>query len=617
MCGIVGFIGNRNTVPILLNGLRRLEYRGYDSSGLAVINRGKDGNKIILHKKKGKIKDMASTMPANIKNSNSTIGISHTRWATHGKPSTINAHPHTDCSGKIAVVHNGIIENYNSLRERLTKRGHTFVSETDTEILPHVIEEYMKTEERDLVSAVKKSLKTINGTYGIIVLHSDYPDMLIAARNSSPLVIGVGIDEMIIASDISAIISHTQQVIYLEDGEVSVIKIDDIETSDLNDVFIQKSVKKIYLELKEIEKGKYPNYMIKEIHEQPESIKRVFQGRLVREYATARLNGLNLDNSEYFNIKRICIIGCGTAMHSGFVGKYFLEDMARVPCDVEIASEFRYKNPIIDNTTLYFAVSQSGETADTLAAIREIKRKGGLVSAISNVVGSSIARESGRGVYIHAGPEIAVASTKAFTSQVTALFLFSLLIARIRDMSATLGSKLIYELERIPKKVSAILKEQAKVKEIAQKYVNNNSFLFLGRHISYPIAMEGALKLKEISYVHAEAYAAGEMKHGPIALIDENLVVVIVAPHDDVYSKTISNIEEVKARRGKIIVVTNPGDKQIESLASDVIYVPKTDKMLSSLLTVIPLQLLAYYMALLRNCNVDQPRNLAKSVTVE
>lgn len=617
MCGIVGFIGNRNTVPILLNGLRRLEYRGYDSSGLAVINKGKDGEKILLHKKKGKIKDMAITMPASIKNTKAKVGISHTRWATHGKPSTTNAHPHIDCTGKIAVVHNGIIENYNSLKERLTNRGHTFISDTDTEVLPHLIEEYMKTEERDLVSAVKQSLKTIMGTYGIIVMHSDYPDILIAARNSSPLVIGVGIDEMIIASDVSAIISHTQQVIYLEDGEVSVLKKDDIETSDLNDVFIQKSVEKIYLELKEIEKGKYPNYMIKEINEQYESIKRVFQGRLVPEYATARLNGLNLDNSEYFNIRRICVIACGTAMHSGLVAKYFLEDMARVPCDVEIASEFRYKNPIIDNTTLYLAISQSGETADTLAAIREIKRKGGRIAGISNVVGSSIARECGRGVYIHAGPEIAVASTKAFTSQVTALFLFALLIARMRDMSAALGNKLISELESIPKKVSAVVKEEVKIEELAEKYLKYNNFLFLGRHISYPIALEGALKLKEISYAYAEAYAAGEMKHGPIALIDDNLVVVIVAPHDDVYAKTISNIEEVKARRGKIIVVTNPGDKQIESLASDVIYVPKTDKMLSPLLTIIPLQLFAYHMAVLRNCDVDQPRNLAKSVTVE
>jgi len=617
MCGIVGFVGNRNTVPILLSGLKRLEYRGYDSSGLAFINREKDGNKLIVHKKKGKIKEMVDSMPVNIKNTKATIGISHTRWATHGKPSTTNAHPHVDCSGKIAVVHNGIIENYNTLKERLIKRGHTFVSETDTEVLPHLIEEYMKTEERDLLSAVKQTLRTISGTYGIIVLHSDYPDMLIVARNSSPLVIGVGIDEMIIASDVAAIISHTQQVIYLEDGEVSVIKKDDIETSDLNDVFVQKAVEKIYLELKEIEKGKYSHYMLKEINEQSESIKRVFQGRLVPEYATARLNGLDLENIEYFNIKRICIIACGTAMHSGLVAKYFLEDMARLPCDVEIASEFRYKNPIIDNTTLYFAVSQSGETADTLAALKEIKRKGGRVAAISNVVGSSIARESGRGVYIHAGPEIAVASTKAFTSQVTALFLFALLVARMRDMSAMLGSKLICELERIPKKVSAIFREDAKIEELANKYINCNNFLFLGRHISYPIAMEGALKLKEISYAHAEAYAAGEMKHGPIALIDEKLAVVVIAPHDDVYSKTINNIEEVKARKGQMIVITNPGDKQIESLATDIIYVPKTDKMLSPLLTVIPLQLFAYYMAVLRGCNVDQPRNLAKSVTVE
>jgi glucosamine--fructose-6-phosphate aminotransferase (isomerizing) len=616
MCGIVGYIGNKRAVPILTSGLKRLEYRGYDSSGVAVINQAKKiGDVLVVHKDKGKISDMLASMPQEVKASNSTIGISHTRWATHGEPSQMNAHPHVDGSGKIAVVHNGIIENYSELKEKLSKMDHQFVSETDTEVIPHLIQQYMK--DQDLLSAVKQALRTVRGTYGLLIMHSDYPDRLIAARNSSPLLIGVGFDEMIVASDLTAIAAFTQQVIYLADGEVSVLQKDDIDTSDLNDVYIKKSVEKIYLQLQEIEKGKYSHYMLKEIHEQQESIERVYMGRTVHEDGTAQLSGLNFDRTEFFNTQRLCIIGCGTAMHAGLVSKYFFEEMARIPCDVEIASEYRQKKLMIDEKTLYLAISQSGETADTLAALREIKRKEGRVAAISNVVGSSIARECGRGVYIHAGPEIAVASTKAFTSQITALFLFSLFIARKRDMSEDLGKKLVAELTEIPKKVEEILNNAQQIERLAEKYVNLNNFLFLGRHVSYPIAMEGALKLKEISYIHAEAYAAGEMKHGAIALVDEHMGVVFVAPHDEVYSRTISNIEEIKARKGNIIVITNKGDSQIEQLANDVIYIPKTDRMLSPLLMVIPLQLFAYYMAIKRGCDVDQPRNLAKSVTVE
>jgi glucosamine--fructose-6-phosphate aminotransferase (isomerizing) len=617
MCGIVGYIGSRRAVPILSSGIKRLEYRGYDSSGIAVIDgHKKSSHEIILHKKSGKINEMTASMPPDLKESPAVVGIAHTRWATHGKPTTENAHPHRDCDGKIAVVHNGIIENYSILKERLIKRGHTFTSETDTEIIAHLIEEYME-ENDNFESAVKQALKTVTGTYGIVALHSDFPDRIVVARNSSPLHVGIGIDEMIVASDLSAIIGHTQQVIHLEDGEISVLKKDDIETSDLNDVIIQKSVEKVYLELSEVEKGRYPHYMLKEIFEQPESLQRTYTGRLIIEHGTARLNGLNLDRRDYFNIKRVHVIACGTAMHSGLVAKYLLEEIARVPCEVEIASEFRYKNPIIDDTTFYFIVSQSGETADSLAALREIKRKGGRVAAISNVVGSSIARESGSGVFIHAGPEISVASTKAFTSQVTAFFLFALYIARMRDMSHSLGDKLISELERLPKKIKKILNSTEEIEKLAEKYYKLNNFLFVGRHINYPIAMEGALKLKEISYCHAEAYAAGELKHGAIALVDESMGIICIAPHDDVYEKNLSNIEEIKARKGRIIAITTTGDKHLEKLASDVIYVPRTDKMLTPLLTVIPLQLFAYYMALKKGCDIDKPRNLAKSVTVE
>ena len=612
MCGIVGYVGKRKIVPILVEGLKRLEYRGYDSAGVAVVG----ANGLRMHKKAGKIREMERTVPQSYLTLEGSCGIAHTRWATHGPPNDVNAHPHTSTSERIAVVHNGIIENYASLKQMLMEDGYVFVTETDTEVLAHLIHKHYKD---DLDEAVKSALMYVQGTYGIAVVADDRPHEIVVARNGSPIVLGVGDDEMFVASDVTAIIAYTQQVIYLDDGETAVLHPDDYHTTTLDDTRVDKDVQEVDWRIDQIEKGDFEHFMLKEIAEQPASIRRAYRGRVIPEYGTARLGGLNLERREFFDINRVCLIACGTSYHAGLVASYLLESLARVPCAVEVASEFRYRNPIIEKHTLYFAISQSGETADTLAALREIRRKGGRVLGLVNVVGSTIARESDGGIYIRSGPEIAVASTKAFTSQVVALLLFTITIGRMKDMSPAVGSRLLKALDHIPAQVEQVLENAAVVEALADKYLDSEFCLFLGRGISYPVAMEGALKLKEVSYVNAEGLAAAEMKHGPIALIHEETPVLFVAPRDELFEKTLSNMEEVRARKGRIIVITNPDpdDTRAEDLAEDVFHVPATEDALSPLLTVVPLQLFSYYMAVKLGRDVDQPRNLAKSVTVE
>ncbi len=612
MCGIVGYVGKRRIVPTLVESLKRLEYRGYDSSGVAVLTQGG----IRVHKKSGKIRAMERSIPESYLAYEATCGIAHTRWATHGPPTDVNAHPHTSTSHRIALVHNGIIENYQALKQMLVEDGVVFSTDTDTEVLAHLVHKHYKT---DLAEAVKNALMYIKGTYGIAVVADDRPHEIVVARNGSPIVLGLGDGEMFVASDVTAIVAHTQQVIYLEDGETAVLHADDYHTTTLDDTRVDKDVQEVDWRIDEIERGDFDHFMLKEIYEQPVSIRRAFRGRVIPEVGTTLLGGLNLDRREFFDIERIKIIACGTSYHAGLVAGYLLETLARVPCDVEIASEFRYKNPIIHKNTLYFAVSQSGETADTLAALREIQRKGGRVLGVVNVVGSTIARESDGGIYIRSGPEIAVASTKAFTSQVTALLLFTITLGRMKDMSPGLGRKLLEALEHIPAQVEEILETAPQIEALVDRLLGSDYFLFLGRGVSYPVALEGALKLKEISYCTAEGLAAAEMKHGPIALIHEGTPVVFVAPRDELFEKTCANIEEVRARKGRVVVITNHNgdDARVEALADEVIYVPDTNDALTPLLTVVPLQLFSYYMAVRLGRDVDQPRNLAKSVTVE
>jgi glutamine---fructose-6-phosphate transaminase (isomerizing) len=612
MCGIVGYVGKRRIVPTLVESLKRLEYRGYDSSGVAVLTQGG----IRVHKKSGKIRAMERSIPESYLAYEATCGIAHTRWATHGSPTDGNAHPHTSTSHRIALVHNGIIENYQSLKQMLVEDGVVFSTETDTEVLAHLVHKHYRT---DLAEAVKNALMYIKGTYGIAVVADDRPHEIVVARNGSPIVLGLGDGEMFVASDVTAIVAHTQQVIYLEDGETAVLHADDYHTTTLDDTRVDKEVQEVDWRIDEIERGDFDHFMLKEIYEQPVSIRRAFRGRVIPEVGTTLLGGLNLDRREFFDIERIKIIACGTSYHAGLVAGYLLETLARVPCDVEIASEFRYKNPIIHKNTLYFAVSQSGETADTLAALREIQRKGGRVLGVVNVVGSTIARESDGGIYIRSGPEIAVASTKAFTSQVTALLLFTITLGRMKDMSPGLGKKLLEALEHIPAQVEEILESAPQIEALVDRLLGSDYFLFLGRGVSYPVALEGALKLKEISYCTAEGLAAAEMKHGPIALIHEGTPVVFVAPRDELFEKTCVSIEEVRARKGRVVVITNHNgdDARVEALADEVIYVPETNDALTPLLTVVPLQLFSYYMAVRLGRDVDQPRNLAKSVTVE
>jgi glucosamine--fructose-6-phosphate aminotransferase (isomerizing) len=608
MCGIIGYVGKEKAVPLLIEGLKRLEYRGYDSAGIAVL----ENHGLIYEKCAGKI----AALEALLENRDfkSTVGIAHTRWATHGEPTNLNAHPHLDCQGNIAVVHNGIIENYRSLRELLSRKGHQFTSDTDTEILAHLIEEYY---DGDLMEATQAALSQVEGTYGIAVISKDNPHQIVAARHGSPLVIGTGKGENFVASDVAAILRHTNRVVYLEDREVALVDPDSFVISTVDKTEVTPQIQEISWTLDQIEKGGFPHFMLKEIFEQPTTLRNAIRGRLNYEEGTARLNGLNLQYEELHLIDRIILTACGTAWHAALSGEYMIEDAAQIPVEVEYASEFRYRSPIINEGTIVFVISQSGETTDTQAALREAKRKGATVLGICNVVGSTIARETDGGVYIHAGPEIGVASTKAFTSQMMILALISLLLGRMRSMSLERGREIIEAIHKIPDQVQQILENNDHVRDIAGKYYKKDNFLYLGRGPNFPIALEGALKLKEISYIHAEGYPAAEMKHGPIALIDDNMPVVVIALKDRVYDKVLSNIAEIKARKGKVIAIATQGDDQIQDKVDHVIYIPQTVELLTPILSVIPLQLMAYHMAVMRDCNVDQPRNLAKSVTVE
>jgi len=610
MCGIVGYIGNRQDIRIGLEALKRLEYRGYDSAGMAVYDPEK--REIFSVKAVGRIASLEKKLSQlDLKG---TPFLFYTRWATHGGVTETNCHPHSDCKKAIWVVHNGIIENYQILKEKLIQKGHKFVSETDTEVIPHLIEHFF---EGNLEEAVRKALHFLKGTYALAIISSKDPQKLVLARNSAPLLIGLGKNEYLAASDPSAVITHTNKVIYLDDFEIAVLTPKDYKISDLNHQRIKKEITEIDWTIEEAQKGGYPHFMLKEIMEQPESINNSLRGRLIIDLGLAKLGGLESVQEKLKEIDRINIIACGTSYYAGLVGEYMLEEYAGLPTEVDLASEFRYRKPIIDKKTGSIFISQSGETADTLAALREVKRKGGLTLGIVNVVGSSVARETEAGVYNHAGPEIGVASTKAFTSQLAVLALFTLFLGRQRDLSLVMGQRITKELSKIPALAKETLELAPQIKRLAKKYKNFNNFLYIGRKYNFPVALEGALKLKEISYVHAEGYGAGEMKHGPIALIDENFPTLAICPKDSVYEKMISNIQEIKARRGKIIALTTEGNREIKKLVDDVIYIPKTLEMLTPILTVIPLQLFAYYIGVLRGCDVDKPRNLAKSVTVE
>ncbi len=610
MCGIVGYVGRRPCLPILLEGIKRMEYRGYDSAGVAVQSDGK----LRIVKAAGKIRELETRLARE--SLPGTAGIAHTRWATHGEPNDVNAHPHSDAFGKLALVHNGIIENYAVLKAALQAEGRRFATETDTEVLAQLIEKHRERGLR-LEEAVVQALAVVEGTYGIAVICVDEPGVIVGARKGSPLVVGVGEDEFFLASDVAAVINHTRQVVYLDDGEMAVLTPDGFHTATVTAERIDKQVHEVEWNLAQIEKGGFAHFMLKEIFEQPTSVRNSMRGRLDPAQGLARLHGLNLGEDELRDIRRLIILACGTSWHAGLIGEYMIEEHARIPVEVEYASEFRYRNPIVREGTTVLVISQSGETADTLAAMREAHRRGARTLGIVNVVGSTIARESDGGVYIHAGPEIGVASTKAFTSQVTVLALLTLLLARGRQMSAETGIQLARELDAIPGKIQSILERSDCVRAIAEAYSHHNNFLYLGRSYQFPVALEGALKLKEISYIHAEGYPAAEMKHGPIALIDERMPVVFLCTRDGAYDKVISNMMEVRARKGAIIAIATEGDTEVAQRADHVIHVPQTLPMLQPLLSVIPLQLLAYHIAVLRGCDVDQPRNLAKSVTVE
>lgn len=609
MCGIVGYIGQSEALPILVGGLKKLEYRGYDSSGIAVIENGS----IHVVKASGKI----SALEDKLKSQKVTgkTGIAHTRWATHGAPTVENAHPHTSYDGKISIVHNGIIENYASLKAKLISEGIKFQSETDTEVLAHLIARFYK---GDLKAAVLKALDKVEGTFGLAVICSEEPGTLIGARRGSPLILGIGSNsDFFLASDVSAIINHTQKVVYLDDNDIVQIAGNDYSIVNMNSHEVQREVKDVDFDADAVAKGGFAHFMLKEIFEQPEVLRNTMRGRLLSAEGNAKLAGLDTNIKELRNINRIIITACGTSYYAGMVGEYMIEDLAGVPVEVEYASEFRYRNPIIKPGTLVLAISQSGETADTLAALKEAQQKGATALAICNGVGSTIARTSDGGVYLHAGPEIGVASTKAFTSQVTVLAMIALLLGRQRRLSFESGADIVKAMQELPALVEQTLQLSDQIAGIAQKYAKANNFLYLGRHFNYPVAMEGALKLKEISYIHAEGYPAAEMKHGPIALIDENMPVVVIAPKDALFDKVISNVREIKARGGRVIAVTTEDCKPLDEFADHLIKVPKTIPMLMPIVTCVPLQLLAYHIAVLRGNDVDQPRNLAKSVTVE
>lgn len=610
MCGIVGYIGDKKASQVIINGLKRLEYRGYDSAGIAILN-----GELNVKKGKGKVANLEK-MLSSVKNGN--LGIGHTRWATHGEPNDINSHPHTGQSEKLALVHNGIIENYATLKKKLMEKGYTFYSQTDTEVLAKLVESFLEQDSSSLLKAVQLALHQVTGTYGLAIVHSDFPDQIIAARKGSPLLIGIGDNEMLLASDASAVAEYTDRVVYLDDGEIAVIRKDDYTVESAEHIELTKEVHELALSLEEIEKGGYDHFMLKEIFEQPKALSDCLRGRLNTEDGTITLGGIEAVMDRLVNAKRLIIAACGTSWHSGLVGEYLFEYLAKIPVEVEYASEFRYREPLINEDDVMIVISQSGETADTLAALREAKKKGALVLGVVNVVGSTIARETDAGVYIHAGPEIGVASTKAFTGQVTVLTLMALRIAQERG---TIPDdelvRLVKELSEVPQKVEEILKHSNQIEKIADLFTYAPNFLYLGRSYSFPVALEGALKLKEISYIHAEGYPAAEMKHGPIALIDDMMPVVVIAATQHTNEKMVSNIEEVKARKGRIIAITTPENHEVEDLAEFAFSVPETMDVLSPLLTVIPLQLLSYYIAVNRGCNVDQPRNLAKSVTVE
>lgn len=614
MCGIVAYIGKKEAYPIVVKGLKRLEYRGYDSAGVAVLN----NDSLRVFKRSGKVANLEAF--AEGKDHSGFAGIGHTRWATHGLPNDINAHPHSSEDGRIALIHNGIIENYNSLREELTKRGYVFQSQTDTEVLVHLIVEIQKNEQVSLAEAVRLALLNVIGAYAIVVLSQDNPTQLIAARKSSPLVVGIGNDnDFYLASDATPIIEYTNRVVYLEDEEIAVVDINDgLKITNLRNQEIPPYVQALELQLEALEKGGYEHFMLKEIHEQPRSIQDCFRGRLNAEEGWVSLGGVKDFEQKMVNAQRIIMIACGTSWHACLVGEYLFEDLARINVEVEYASEFRYRNPIINENDVVIAVSQSGETADTLAALELAKSKGATILGICNVVGSSISRITDAGSYTHAGPEIGVASTKAFTAQVTVLTLMALSLAHKKGtLSETKFRTMLSELEAIPEKVKRVLERNAEIEAIAKVYKDATNALYLGRGSSFPVALEGALKLKEISYIHAEGYPAAEMKHGPIALIDEEMPVFVIATKGTSYEKVVSNIQEVKARKGKIIAIVTEGDVDVKAMADHVIEIPDTDEHLVPLLATIPLQLLSYHIAVMRGCNVDQPRNLAKSVTVE
>lgn len=612
MCGIVGYIGTKEAFPILIKGLKRLEYRGYDSAGIALLN-----GDLNIYKKAGKVTDLEKVTEG--KYVNATIGIGHTRWATHGEPNDTNAHPHLSFSGNLAIIHNGIIENYAAIKEELTSRGYIFHSDTDTEVLVNLIEEVRKQEKCNLEDAVRIALNEVVGAYAIVVIDRTDPDQLVAARKGSPMVVGIGENEFYIASDASPIIEYTKNVVYLDDQEYVCVKRDgSFVIKTLGNVEKSPAIQKLEMSLEMIEKGGFDHFMLKEIYEQPTVIADCLRGRMNAKEGWIKLGGLTEYITRIEQAERFIITACGTSWHSGLIGEYLIEDLARVLVEVEYASEFRYRNPIINANDVVLAISQSGETADTLAAIELAKERQALIYGICNVIGSSIARASHAGSYTHAGPEIGVASTKAFVTQITILTLIALQIAQKKGtISTSKLREILYELENIPKKIEEALKLDEQIRELAAIYKDSGNFLYLGRGYNFPVALEGALKLKEISYIHAEGYPAAEMKHGPIALIDADMPVVFLATNQSAYEKIVSNVQEVKARKGRIIAVVNKGDKQIRELADHVIEVPETEEVLSPLITIVPLQLLAYHIAILRGCNVDQPRNLAKSVTVE
>ncbi len=612
MCGIVAYLGEQEAYPIILKGLKRLEYRGYDSAGVALLN-----GDINLYKKQGKVSNLESF--AKTQDTSSKIGIGHTRWATHGAPNDQNAHPHTSGNQELAIIHNGIIENYDSLKKELIKRGHEFKSETDTEVLIHLIEDICKNENVDLEAAVRIALNEVVGAYAIVILDKNNPNRLIAAKNSSPLVIGIGENEFFVASDATPIIEYTKNVIYLDDEQVAVMEMgSEVKINTIKNQAITPYIQELELNLEAIEKGGYEHFMLKEIYEQPQSIRASMLGRLNLNSGKVTLGGIEEFESKFLNASRITFVACGTSWHSALVGEYMIEDLARIPVEVEYASEFRYRNPIIHESDIVIAISQSGETADTLAALELAKQKGATIYGICNVVGSSIARATDAGSYTHAGPEIGVASTKAFTAQITILALMALTLANKKgSINKTRYRELTNQLNNIPVLVEKVLKSNDQIKEIAAIFKDAQNFLYLGRGYNFPVALEGALKLKEISYIHAEGYPAAEMKHGPIALIDENMPVVAIATRKGTYQKVVSNIQEVKARNGRIIAIVTEGDTVVKEMADYVIEIPETAEFLDPLISVIPLQLLSYHIAVMRDCDVDQPRNLAKSVTVE